>query len=99
MQVSSPDKVIYPADAITKAEVVAHYERVGPRMLDFIAGRPLTPPPPRPLTRRLARQASTAGDSLSAKRFSKNSTFWRPAAVSVAAHSTCCSAVGASVRS
>jgi bifunctional non-homologous end joining protein LigD len=42
VEVSSPDKVIYPADAITKAEVVAHYERVGPRMLDFIAGRPLT---------------------------------------------------------
>ncbi len=42
VRVSSPDKLLFPADGITKADVVAHYERVGPRMLEFLAGRPLT---------------------------------------------------------
>lgn len=46
MKVSSPDKVLFPptADgaAITKAEVVAHYERVGEAMIPIVAGRPLT---------------------------------------------------------
>ncbi len=42
MKVSSPDKLLFPADGITKAEVVRHYELVGSRMLDFASGRPLT---------------------------------------------------------
>lgn len=42
MRVSSPDKLLFPADGITKAEVVAHVERVAERMLGFVAGRPLT---------------------------------------------------------
>ncbi len=42
MNVSSPDKLLFPADHITKAAVVEHYERVGSRMLDFVSGRPLT---------------------------------------------------------
>ncbi|MGI9605731.1 MAG: non-homologous end-joining DNA ligase [Acidimicrobiales bacterium] len=42
MKVSSPDKLIYPADGVTKADVVAHYQAVGERMMDFLAGRPLT---------------------------------------------------------
>jgi len=48
MKVSSPDKVLFPADgasgasAVTKAEVVAHVERVAERMLDVVSGRPLT---------------------------------------------------------
>lgn len=42
MEVSSPDKLIFPADGITKTEVVAHYQRVGASMLPFLAGRPLT---------------------------------------------------------
>lgn len=42
MQVSSPDKVLYPDDGITKAEVVDHYRLVGPAMLEFAGGRPLT---------------------------------------------------------
>jgi len=47
MKVSSPDKLLFPADetndnGITKAEVVAHYESVAPIMLDFLRGRPLT---------------------------------------------------------
>lgn len=42
MQVSHPDKVIFPTAGITKGEVVAHYERVGELMLSFLSGRPLT---------------------------------------------------------
>lgn len=42
MKVSSPDKLLFPADGITKAAVVEHYELVGSRMLDFASGRPLT---------------------------------------------------------
>lgn len=42
VEVSSPEKLIFPADGVTKADVVAHYERVGPAMLTFLAGRPLT---------------------------------------------------------
>ena len=33
---------MFPADGVTKADVVAHYERVAERMLDFCGGRPLT---------------------------------------------------------
>lgn len=42
MKVSSPDKLLYPDDGVTKAQVVEHYELVSDRMLDFLAGRPLT---------------------------------------------------------
>ena len=42
VQVSSPDKVLFPDDGITKAEVVDHYRSVAPAMLEFAAGRPLT---------------------------------------------------------
>ncbi len=42
MEVSNPDRVVYPDDGITKGEVVAYYEAVAPRMLPFIAGRALT---------------------------------------------------------
>ncbi len=42
MQVSSPDKLLFPDDAITKADVVEHYREVADAMLGFAAGRPLT---------------------------------------------------------
>jgi bifunctional non-homologous end joining protein LigD len=42
VDVSSPDKLLFPADGITKAEVVAHYELVGEYMVQFVSGRPLT---------------------------------------------------------
>lgn len=42
VDVSSPDKLLFPANGITKAEVVAHYELVGEHMLAFLSGRPLT---------------------------------------------------------
>ncbi len=42
VEVSSPDKLIFPADGITKAQMVAHYDRAGERLLEFATGRPLT---------------------------------------------------------
>ncbi len=42
MEVSSPDKLLYPGEGITKAQVVAHFDLVADRMLRFVSGRPLT---------------------------------------------------------
>ncbi len=36
------DKVLYPELGITKAQVIEHYIRMAPRMLDILAGRPLS---------------------------------------------------------
>ena len=38
---SSPDKVLFPADGITKAGLFEYYVRVGPAMLPHIKGRPV----------------------------------------------------------
>ncbi|MEL7157841.1 MAG: non-homologous end-joining DNA ligase [Actinomycetota bacterium] len=42
VKVSSPDKLLFPADGITKAQVVDHYQSVAERMVPLLAGRPLT---------------------------------------------------------
>ena len=42
MEVSSPKKLLFPDDGITKAEVVDHVESVADRLLHFAGGRPLT---------------------------------------------------------
>ncbi len=42
MEVSSPNKLLFPSDGITKAAVVAHYERVSVAMCSLLTGRPLT---------------------------------------------------------
>ncbi|MFO7547951.1 MAG: non-homologous end-joining DNA ligase [Acidimicrobiia bacterium] len=42
MEVTNPDKPIFEADGHTKADLVGHYRRVGGRMIEFVAGRPLT---------------------------------------------------------
>ncbi len=42
MIVSHPEKVLFPADGITKGEFVAYYEAVAEVMLPHIAGRPVT---------------------------------------------------------
>ena len=42
MQVTNPDKVMFPDAGVTKADLVAHYEHVGEAMLRFAARRPLT---------------------------------------------------------
>ena len=40
--ITSPDKLLFPSDGITKAQVAEYYETVAPRLIDHIAGRPLT---------------------------------------------------------
>lgn len=42
MEVSNPDKVMFPQPGYTKADLVAFYETVADRMLPWIGGRPLT---------------------------------------------------------
>ena len=40
--ISHPDRVVYPADGVTKLEVAQFYERVAERLLPFIKDRPLS---------------------------------------------------------
>jgi bifunctional non-homologous end joining protein LigD len=42
LKVSSPDKILFPKVGTTKGDLVAHYQRVGGRVLEFLGGRPLT---------------------------------------------------------
>lgn len=42
MEVTHPDRVVFPDDGITKGEVVAYYQLIAERMLPFIAGRALS---------------------------------------------------------
>lgn len=42
IEVTSPDRVVYPSAGFTKAQVVGHYARVAERMLPHLLGRPLT---------------------------------------------------------
>jgi bifunctional non-homologous end joining protein LigD len=39
--ISNPDKVMFPADGITKGDLVEYYRRVAKRMLPHVRGRPL----------------------------------------------------------
>lgn len=40
--VTHPDKVLFPDDGITKADVAAYYRAVAPRLLPFLRDRPVT---------------------------------------------------------
>jgi bifunctional non-homologous end joining protein LigD len=40
--ITHPEKLLFPADGITKGDVCAYYEEVAPVMLPHIAGRPVT---------------------------------------------------------
>ncbi|HUR53002.1 MAG TPA: non-homologous end-joining DNA ligase [Gemmataceae bacterium] len=40
--VSNPDKVLFPQEGITKADVAAYYHKVAPRLLPFLKDRPVT---------------------------------------------------------
>jgi bifunctional non-homologous end joining protein LigD len=40
--VSHPEKVLFPADGITKGELAAYYEAIAPVMLPHLRGRPVT---------------------------------------------------------
>ena len=42
MEVSHPDRVVFPDDGITKGDVVAYYQLVADRMLPFIEGRAIS---------------------------------------------------------
>jgi bifunctional non-homologous end joining protein LigD len=42
VHLTSPDRVLYPGQGITKAEIVAYYAAVADRMLPYIADRPLS---------------------------------------------------------
>ena len=42
VQVTHPEKVLFPGDGITKGDLVAYYLTVAPRMLPLISGRPVT---------------------------------------------------------
>ncbi len=42
VDVTHPEKVLFPADGITKGELCAYYEAVAPLMLPHVAGRPVT---------------------------------------------------------
>ena len=39
---SNLDRIMYPAQGITKKDVIAYYIRQAPRMLPLLAGRPVT---------------------------------------------------------
>jgi bifunctional non-homologous end joining protein LigD len=40
--ITHPEKVLFPADGITKGDLAAYYEAVAPVMLPYLRGRPLT---------------------------------------------------------
>jgi len=42
VEVTNPDKVLYPDEGITKADVAAYYRKVAGRLLPFLEGRPVT---------------------------------------------------------
>lgn len=41
LSISNPDKVLFPDDGITKAEVVRYYQRIAPLLVKHAAGRPV----------------------------------------------------------
>ncbi len=42
MEITHPERIVFPDDGITKGQVVDHYVTVAPHMLEFVAGRALT---------------------------------------------------------
>jgi bifunctional non-homologous end joining protein LigD len=42
VRLTNLDRVVFPADGITKGDIVGYYERVAERMLPHLAGRPLS---------------------------------------------------------
>jgi bifunctional non-homologous end joining protein LigD len=42
IEVTHPDRVYYPDDGVTKADVFAYYRKVAPRLLPFLKDRPCT---------------------------------------------------------
>jgi bifunctional non-homologous end joining protein LigD len=42
VKLSSPDRVLYPDDGITKGDLFAYYEKVGPTLVPYLRDRPFT---------------------------------------------------------
>jgi bifunctional non-homologous end joining protein LigD len=42
IQITHPEKILFPDDGITKGELAAYYEAIAPAMLPHIRGRPIT---------------------------------------------------------
>jgi len=42
MDITNPDKVLFPSEGLTKADLVDHYRRYGERMMPFVENSPLT---------------------------------------------------------
>jgi bifunctional non-homologous end joining protein LigD len=42
IRVTHADRVVFPAVGVTKGELVQHYDRVAPRMVPFLRGRPVS---------------------------------------------------------
>ena len=42
VRLTSPERVLFPDDGITKGELAAYYEAMAPMILAHIRGRPLT---------------------------------------------------------
>jgi bifunctional non-homologous end joining protein LigD len=40
--ITHPEKLMFPADGITKGELAAYYETIAPCMLPHLTGRPIT---------------------------------------------------------
>jgi bifunctional non-homologous end joining protein LigD len=41
VKITRPDKVLFPADGITKRDLVEYYRRIAPRMIPYLRSRPL----------------------------------------------------------
>ena len=42
VRISHPDKVLFPDDGITKADLAAYYRDAAPRMVDLVRDRPVS---------------------------------------------------------
>ena len=42
LEITRPEKVLFPNDGITKGELVGYYERIAPTMLPYLKGRPIS---------------------------------------------------------
>jgi bifunctional non-homologous end joining protein LigD len=42
IEISRPEKVLFPEDGITKGDLIEYYARIAPRMLPYLRDRPLT---------------------------------------------------------
>jgi bifunctional non-homologous end joining protein LigD len=41
VKTTSAEKVLFPEDGLTKGDLIRYYQRIGPRMLPYLEGRPL----------------------------------------------------------